>query len=577
LWQNFKLLAKRRRTCRITAVNTGMRAVVLAVLSALVLAPPAADAFRGGGDCSDIPRLPSDRRGNGQGRSNRLTLATFDARWIATMSPVNATAKGEKQDKAVADRLRAEDRERYRAFGKLLAEIKADVVDVSGTNGCGALRQMLSAEVQLFPEHASKVRQYLHERPEDKGIAMRHTGMLTYVDPSANITRFDDARAAYPLPHTRCPADERDREDRSSCESEYSSCAAADAADADDDASSCAADAARSCDAAGTRVTGPPKDHYVTRMAVGNKNVTLLVVHFDEPDWSCARREAAATILANEATRTRRGGLGFRVADGTDPDDDDDDAGGEASGAASSSSSFDGRTRVDDLVVIARLPSAGAGFEDPAAPHPTDADVVADALALRGTELELYEPGGFQVDDVDVDDAGAESLDRPRRNRTSAVFLSKTLVEWTTKVTAREVPTPGSETRKLGHPLVVDITFKAYCAFSGDVDTWREFFTPAVACYALFEAACFCVWALGLYRLFLGKDEGPHWMKNFYRWQMDVPTLEEFLAEEERLNELEEREEAEAEAKRERRAKGEGEGEGEGETAVEDRDGDGSS
>ena len=144
------------------------------------------------------------------------------------------------------------------------------------------------------------------------------------------------------------------------------------------------------------------------------------------------------------------------------------------------------------------------------------------------------------------------------------MFLSKTLVEWTTKVTAREVPTPGSETRKLGHPLVVDITFKAYCAFSGDVDTWREFFTPAVACYALFEAACFCVWALGLYRLFLGKDEGPHWMKNFYRWQMDVPTLEEFLAEEERLNELEEREEAEAEAKRERRAKGEGEGEGEG-------------
>jgi len=289
------------------------------------------------------------------------------------------------------------------------------------------------------------------------------------------------------------------------------------------------------------------------------------------------REEAAATIVANEAARTRRGGLGFRVADGTDPDDDDDDAGGEASGAASSSSSFDGRTRVDDLVVIARLPSAGAGFEDPAAPHPTDADVVADALALRGTELELYEPGGFQVDDVDVDDAGAESLDRPRRNRTSAVFLSKTLVEWTTKVTAREVPTPGSETRKLGHPLVVDITFKAYCAFSGDVDTWREFFTPAVACYALFEAACFCVWALGLYRLFLGKDEGPHWMKNFYRWQMDVPTLEEFLAEEERLNELEEREEAEAEAKRERRAKGEGEGEGEGDTAVEDRDGDGSS
>ena len=221
--------------------------------------------------------------------------------------PVNATAKGEKQDKAVADRLRAEDRERYRAFGKLLAEIKADVVDVSGTNGCGALRQMLSAEVQLLPEHASKVRQYLHERPEDKGIAMRHTGMLTYVDPSANITRVDDARVAYPIPHTRCPADERDRADQSSCESEYS-CADA---DADADASSCAADAARSCAAARTRVTGPPRDHYVTRMAVGNKNVTLLVVHFDEDDWSCARREAAATIVANEAARTRRGGLGF--------------------------------------------------------------------------------------------------------------------------------------------------------------------------------------------------------------------------------------------------------------------------
>ena len=314
----------------------GMRAVVLAVLSALVLAPPAADAFRGGGDCFDIPRLPSDRRGDGKGSSNRLTLATFDARWIATMSPVNATAKGEKQDKAMADRLRAEDRERYRAFGKLLAEIKADVVDVSGTNGCGALRQMLSAEVQLLPEHASKVRQYLHERPEDKGIAMRHTGMLTYVDPSASITRVDDARMAYPIPHTRCPADERDRADQSSssCESEYS-CPAA-AAD-DDDASSCAADAARSCDAARTAgVTGPPKDHYVTRMAVGNKNVTLLVVHFDEPDWSCARREAAATIVANEAARTRRGGLGFtgRAAGTTadDDEDDDDDDAGDASG-----------------------------------------------------------------------------------------------------------------------------------------------------------------------------------------------------------------------------------------------------
>ena len=470
-----------------------MRAVVLAVLSALVLAPSAADAFRGGGDCSDIPRLPSDRRGDGQGRSNRLTLATFDARWIATMSPVNATAKGEKQDKAVADRLRAEDRERYRAFGKLLAEIKADVVDVSGTNGCGALRQMLSAEVQLLPEHASKVRQYLHERPEDKGIAMRHTGMLTYVDPSANITRVDDARVAYPIPHTRCPADERDRADQSSsCESEYSCAAAAD--DADADASSCAADAARSCRAARTRVTGPPRDHYVTRMAVGNKNVTLLVVHFDEDGWSCARREAAATIVANEAARTRRGGLGFtgRAAGTTaDDDEDDDEDAGEASGGASSSSSFDGRTRVDDLVVIARLPSSGAGSEDPAAPHPTDADAVADALALRGTEIELYEPGGF--DDRRVDDAGAEALDRPRRNRTSAVFLSKTLVEWTTSVTAREVPTPGSEKRGMGHPLVVDITFKAYCAFSGDVDTWREVLTPGVVFYMVFEAASFCL------------------------------------------------------------------------------------
>ena len=543
-----------------------MRAVVLAVLSALVLAPSAADAFRGGGDCSDIPRLPSDRRGNGQGRSNRLTLATFDARWIATMSPVNATAKGEKQDKAVADRLRAEDRERYRAFGKLLAEIKADVVDVSGTNGCGALRQMLSAEVQLLPEHASKVRQYLHERPEDKGIAMRHTGMLTYVDPSANITRVDDARVAYPIPHTRCPADERDRADQSSCESEYSC--------ADADASSCAADAARSCRAARTRVTGPPRDHYVTRMAVGNKNVTLLVVHFDEDDWSCARREAAATIVANEAARTRRGGLGFG---GESPGGES--PGGESPGGESpapvSSSSFDGRTRVDDLVVIARLPSAGAGSEDPAAPHPTDADAVADALALRGTELELYEPGGFQQV-VDVDDADAEEvLDRPRRNRTSAVFLSKTLVEWTTSVTAREVPTPGSQKKGLGHPLVVDITFKAYCAFSGDVDTWEEFLTPGVALFAVFELACFCVWSLGIYRLFLGKDEGPHWMKNFYRWQMDVPTLEEFLAEEERLNELEEREEAEAEARERSAAKGGGKGVGE--TAVEDRDEDGSS
>ena len=64
-------------------------------------------------------------------------------------------------------------------------------------------------------------------------------------------------------------------------------------------------------------------------------------------------------------------------------------------------------------------------------------------------------------------------------------------------------------------------------------------------------------------------------MKNFYRWQMDVPTLEEFLAEEERLNELEEREEAEAEARE--RAAAEGGGKGVGETAVENRDEDGSS
>ena len=91
----------------------------------------------------------------------------------------------------------------------------------------------------------------------------------------------------------------------------------------------------------------------------------------------------------------------------------------------------------------------------------------------------------------------------------------------------------------------------------------------------MFELACFCVWSLGIYRLFLGKDEGPHWMKNFYRWQMDVPTLEEFLAEEERLNELEDREEAESEARE--RSAAEGGGKGVGETAVENRDEDGSS
>ena len=70
-----------------------------------------------------------------------------------------------------------------------------------------------------------------------------------------------------------------------------------------------------------------------------------------------------------------------------------------------------------------------------------------------------------------------------------------------------------------------------------------------------FESACFCVWCLGLYRLFMGKDEGPHWMKNFFRWQMDIPTLEEYLAEERRLDALEEKEELEAEA-REKAAKG---------------------
>ena len=185
--------------------------LLLGVLLALLLAPPAADAFRGGGDCSDLPIYPSDRRtGSEEPTSNRLTFATFDARWIASMSPVNATAKGTKPDKAVADRIRQEDRLRYQAFGKILAEIEADVVDVSGTNGCGAVRQMLSAEVQLLPAHASKVRQYLHERPEDKGVAMAHHGLMLTLDPSANLTRVDNARLAYPLPSTRCPRDPRD-------------------------------------------------------------------------------------------------------------------------------------------------------------------------------------------------------------------------------------------------------------------------------------------------------------------------------------------------------------------------------
>ena len=545
-----------------------MRAVVLAVLSALVLAPPAADAFRGGGDCSDIPRFPSDRRGDGQGRSNRLTLATFDARWIATMSPVNATAKGEKQDKAVADRLRAEDRERYRAFGKLLAEIKADVVDVSGTNGCGALRQMLSAEVQLLPEHASKVRQYLHERPEDKGIAMRHTGMLTYVDPSANITRVDDARVAYPIPHTRCPADERDRADHHHRANRNIPAPPPPPTTTTTRPRAPRTPRARAPRPA-PRVTGPPKDHYVTRMAVGNKNVTLLVVHFDEDDWSCARREAAATIVANEAARTRRGGLGFGgESPGRPRTTTKTTTGGEAS---------PGRRR--------RRSTAGRGWttswSSPGFPRRARAPKIPRRRTRRtrtswrtrwrsGAPSSSCTSRAAFSDCRRADAVGAEALDRPRRNRTSAVFLSKTLVEWTTSVTAREVPTPGSEKKGLGHPLVVDITFKAYCAFSGDVDTWEEFLTPGVAFFAVFELACFCVWSLGIYRLFLGKDEGPHWMKNFYRWQMDVPTLEEFLAEEERLNELEEREEAEAEARE--RAAAEGGGKGAGETAAEDRD-----
>ena len=57
----------------------------------------------------------------------------------------------------------------------------------------------------------------------------------------------------------------------------------------------------------------------------------------------------------------------------------------------------------------------------------------------------------------------------------------------------------------------------------------------------------------------MGKDEGPHWMKNFFRWQMDIPTLEEYLAEERRLDALEEKEELEAEA-REKAAKGSAKG-----------------
>ena len=49
-------------------------------------------------------------------------------------------------------------------------------------------------------------------------------------------------------------------------------------------------------------------------------------------------------------------------------------------------------------------------------------------------------------------------------------------------------------------------------------------------------------------------------MKNFFRWQMDIPTLEEYLAEERRLDALEEKEELEAEAreKAEKAAKAKG-------------------
>ena len=235
------------------------RVLLLGALLALLLAPPAADAFRGGGDCSDLPIYPSDRRtGSEEPTSNRLTFATFDARWVASMSPVNATAKGTKPDKAVADQIRQEDRLRYQAFGKILAEIEADVVDVSGTNGCGAVRQMLSAEVQLLPAHASKVRQYLHERPADKGVAMAHHGLMLTLDPSANLTRVDNARLAYPLPSTRCPRDPRDDAPDATgsteeCEQSKDSC------DASDDQTQKSAPRVTHTDPARTRtVSAPP-------------------------------------------------------------------------------------------------------------------------------------------------------------------------------------------------------------------------------------------------------------------------------------------------------------------------------
>ena len=495
------------------------RVLLLGALLALLLAPPAADAFRGGGDCSDLPIYPSDRRtGSEEPTSNRLTFATFDARWIASMSPVNATAKGTKPDKAVADQIRQEDRLRYQAFGKILAEIEADVVDVSGTNGCGAVRQMLSAEVQLLPAHASKVRQYLHERPADKGVAMAHHGLMLTLDPSANLTRVDNARLAYPLPSTRCPRDPRDDAPDTTgsteeCEQSKDSCDASD--DADGEVCAAGGDPHGSCaHTDGVRTTGPPKDHYITRVPVGRKNVTLVVVHFDELQWTCARREAAASALMSQAYKIQTG-------DGSD-----------------------NRTMIDDIAVIARLPHDPLA---PGMPHGSDAEAVVEAL-MSSDVGELVEAGG-----------DAFNASSPR-NRTSAVFLSRGLVNWTTSIVTREVRTEHSVEVGHGHPLVVSVTFKTHCAFSGDVDTWEEFFTPRVIFDICFESACFCVWFLGLYRLFMGKDEGPHWMKNFFRWQMDIPTLEEYLAEERRLDALEEKEELEAEAreKAEKAAKAKG-------------------